>query len=175
MTLGEWNLAIANVVLSKTMEASKGKEDIVLIDRGINDRQIWNHRRYMSGDIDEEKYNHITEMLTKSSEKLEDMLVETYATPTESVKRDYKKSIALEPRNFITEQNVREYNESMEATIDTLMAGAPHFLFIDTMEQDTQKTTMKVAGKILDDMTEKYLDKIENELAKVKEKDIDEK
>lgn len=175
MTLGEWNLAIADVALSKTIEASKGKEDIVLIDRGINDRQIWNHRRYMSGDIDEEKYNHITEMLTKSSEKLEDMLVETYATPTESVKRDYKKSIALEPRNFLTEQNVKEYNESMEATIATLMAGAPHFLLIDTMEQDTQKTTMQVAGKILDDMTEKYLDKIEKKLAKVKEKDIDEK
>ena len=56
MGVGERNIFIAEEVYKQLEDSIHSFKDIILIDRSLNDRQIWNYRRLLSGDIKEEKY-----------------------------------------------------------------------------------------------------------------------
>lgn len=46
-------MAIIEEVTRQLEEALNSDKEIILIDRSINDRQIWNYRRYIRGDMPE--------------------------------------------------------------------------------------------------------------------------
>ena len=57
--------------------------------------------------------DHSSDVIGVLSKELIDFLVITYAEPLISLKRDYNSSLALEKRNFLNEDNVNEYNNSL--------------------------------------------------------------
>ena len=108
------HLAIIEEVTNLLEEAINSGYDIILIDRSINDRQIWNYRTFVKGNMSKEKYQEIKEKYSVISRKLIDFLVVTYATPLVSLKRDYNSSLALEKRNFLNFDNLVEYNDALK-------------------------------------------------------------
>ena len=85
----ESNMAIIEEVTRQLEEVINSDKEIILIDRSINDRQIWNYRRYIRDDMLEELYIESREKYSALSRKLIDFLVITYAEPLISLKRDY--------------------------------------------------------------------------------------
>lgn len=97
-------MAIIEEVIRQLEKALNSDKEIILIDRSINDRQIWNYRRYIRGE---------REKCSAVSSKLIDFLIITYAEPLTSLKRDYNSSLALEKRNFLNIDNLNEDTSSM--------------------------------------------------------------
>ena len=106
MGLADGNIAIIDEVYNQLQKALTSGKDIILIDRSINDRQIWNYRRFICGDMPEEQYLLAREKYSKLSKQLIDFLVITYADSLISLRRDYISSLALEPRSFLNKENI---------------------------------------------------------------------
>lgn len=103
MNLGDGNIAILEEVYKQLKQILSQNKDIILIDRSINDRQIWNYQRFLRGDMSNDLYYINREKYSKLSKELIDFLIITYANPLISLKRDYLSSLALEQRSFLNE------------------------------------------------------------------------
>lgn len=75
MSLGDGNIAIIDEVYKQLQESLKSDKDIILIDRSLNDRQIWNYRRYARGDMPAEQYFSIRDKYKEISKGLIDFLL----------------------------------------------------------------------------------------------------
>lgn len=158
LTVEERNFKIAEVCLKQLKDAVKDDKDIILIDRNINDRQIWNYRGFKRGKISEESYNSRKEELSKVSKELIDFLVVTYASPLISLKRDYNSSLALEDRSFLNIANIEEYNKCLDTVKDILKDNVEKSLFLDTSSISINDSSLEVALQILIEMRRKYIE-----------------
>ena len=100
------------------------------------------------------KYIHI-------SHEFIDFLVITYANALTAVKRDYVKSLALEERRFINEQNIEEYNNSLRKLRTFLETTTQNFLFLDTDYMNIDDTPIEVASQVLPLIRKKYIKNFE--------------
>ena len=157
MSLGDHNIAIAEYVYKQLLEAISTEKEIILIDRSINDRQIWNYRRYLKGEISDSKYQEIRDKYLNISKELIDFLVITYAEPLASLKRDYYSSLALEKRNFLNLDNLNEYNESLKDLEDLFQQSVDNFILLDTTTMNMSDVSIEVAKQIMTAMRKKYI------------------
>ena len=153
----EANLKILEEVRKQLEQAITTKKDIILIDRSINDRQIWNHRRYQNQDMTKEKYLETRDKYSKISKELIDFLVITYADALTSLKRDYNSSLALEERSFLNIKNIEEYNQSLKAVEDLLAKSVDNYCFIDTTNNNMNDVSLEVASKIMPAIRKRYI------------------
>ena len=154
----ELNMAIIKETTKQLESAIKLDTDIILIDRSINDRQIWNYRRYLRKDIDEKTYLEAKEKYSKISSKLIDFLVITYADAIVSLKRDYNSSLALEKRTFLNTENINEYNNSLNALQELFNNSVKNFILLDTSYMNMNDVSIAIAEKIMIAMRQKYID-----------------
>lgn len=154
----ELNMAIIKEVTKQLESAIKLDSDIILIDRSINDRQIWNYRRYLRKDMDEKTYLEAKEKYSKISNKLIDFLVITYADAIVSLKRDYNSSLALEKRTFLNTENINEYNNSLNALQELFNNSVKNFILLDTSYMNMNDVSIDIAEKIMIAMRQKYID-----------------
>ena len=154
----ELNMAIIKEITKQLESAIKLDTDIILIDRSINDRQIWNYRRYLRKDMDEKTYLEAKEKYSKISNKLIDFLVITYADAIVSLKRDYNSSLALEKRTFLNTENINEYNNSLNALQELFNNSVKNFILLDTSYMNMNDVSIAIAEKIMIAMRQKYID-----------------
>lgn len=154
----ELNIAIIKEITKQLESAIKLDTDIILIDRSINDRQIWNYRRYLRKDMDEKTYLEAKEKYSKISNKLIDFLVITYADAIVSLKRDYNSSLALEKRTFLNTENINEYNNSLNALQELFNNSVKNFILLDTSYMNMNDVSIDIAEKIMIAMRQKYID-----------------
>ena len=157
MNLGDRNIAILEEVYRQLQNAISSGKEIIFIDRSINDRQIWNYRRFICGDMLEEQYLTARNKFSTISKELIDFLVITYADPLVSLKRDYLSSLALEPRSFLNIDNIREYNESLDALQKFFSDSVDSMAFLDTSYMSMNDVSVEVASRILPVMRKKYI------------------
>lgn len=153
----ELNMAIIKETTKQLESAIKLDTDIILIDRSINDRQIWNDRRYLCKDIDEKTYLEAKEKYSKISNNLIDFLVITYADAIVSLKRDYNSSLALEKRNFLNVNNINEYNNSLKDLSELFKESVKDFILLDTSFMNMNEVSIEITEKILVTMRQKYI------------------
>ena len=153
----EYHIAIKDAVKAQLEEAVKHDYDVILVDRSINDRQVWNHRRYLKSKIDENIYLEAKEKFSKDSKSLIDFLLVTYADSLTSVKRDYQNSLALEERKFINDANIEEYNFSLMSLHELFSDSVGDYVYIDTSEISKEEVTIKAVNLILTAMRNLYL------------------
>lgn len=163
LSLEDNNLAIADLVYKQLLENLNNNE-IILIDRSINDRQIWNYRRYVKGDISEENYLNSRKKYSQLSKELIDVLVVTYADAIVSLKRDYNSSLALEERRFLNKNNIDEYNDSLTKLKDLFSKSVADFVLVDTSSMDMSLVSVEVAERLMNDMRKKYIKSFKNGL-----------
>lgn len=153
----ESNMAIIEEVTRQLEEALNSDKEIILIDRSINDRQIWNYRRYIRGDMPEEPYQEAREKYSAISSRLIDFLVITYAEPLTSLKRDYNSSLALEKRNFLNIDNLNEYNRSLKDLQELFETSVDDSILLDTSSMSMDKVSIEIASQIMPAMRKRYI------------------
>lgn len=157
MTTGDANMYIIEEVYRQLLEALDSDKDIVIIDRSLNDRQIWNYRCYLKGNLEEGKYLEVKDRYEKISRDLIDYLVLTYADALTSLKRDYNNSLALEQRRFLNIDNINEYNDSLGALEKLFERSVENFSIIDTSLMGANDVSVNVAREIMPVMRKKYI------------------
>lgn len=155
--LEELHISILEEVYKQLQEALNCDKEIILIDRSLNDRQIWNYRRYLKGEFSENKYQEIKEKYKNISKELIDFLVITYVDSLTSLKRDYLSSLSLEKRNFLNTHNIDEYNSSLKDLEDLFNESVDDFLLFDTSSSSLNDVAVEVASKIMPAMRKKYI------------------
>lgn len=153
----ESNMAIIEEVTRQLEEALNSDKEIILIDRSINDRQVWNYRRYIRGDMPEELYQEAREKYSVISSKLIDFLVVTYAEPLTSLKRDYNSSLALEKRNFLNIDNLNEYNRSLKDLQELFETSVDDSILLDTSSMCMDEVSIEIASQIMPAMRKRYI------------------
>lgn len=162
MSIADRHIAIIEEVYNQLQKSSRSNKEIVLIDRSINDRQIWNYRKYLSRDISEEVYLKLREKYSNLSLEMIDFLVVTYANPLVSLKRDYHSSLALEQRRFLNEENIKDYNDALIGVESLLEKSVDAMCLLDTSTISSRDTSTIVAYNILPVMRKKYIKAFEN-------------
>ena len=157
MPLGDSNIIILEKVYKQLQDSLKLDKDIILIDRSINDRQIWNYRRYRTGEMPGEQYFETRDKYKEISKELIDFLLITYADPLTSLKRDYLSSLALEQRSFLNEKNIADYNRCLYDLQELFSHSVDSFYLLDTTNIDIDDVASDVAFNILPVMRKKYI------------------
>lgn len=157
MTTGDVNLYIMEEVYRQLLEAIDSDKDIIIIDRSLNDRQMWNYRCYLKGNLAESKYLEVRDRYEKISRELIDYLVVTYADALTSLKRDYNNSLTLEQRRFLNIDNINEYNDSLRALEGLFERSVESASIIDTSLMGTNDVSVNVAREIMPVMRKKYI------------------
>ena len=152
------NVAIIEEITKQLKNAISSDKEIILIDRSINDRQIWNYRLYARGDMDDEQYQDLKEEYRLLSKDLIDFLVITYADPLTSLKRDYLSSLALEKRKFLNIENLEEYNRCLEALKELFNISVGDMILLDTTLLTLNESSCEVASQLLSVMRRKYIE-----------------
>lgn len=168
MSSANRHIAICEEVYSELKSECNSNNEIVLIDRSINDRQIWNHRNYLLGNMSDDIYLSLASDYSKLSKSMIDFLVCTYTDPLVSLKRDYTSSLALEERRFLNEENIKAYNNSLNKVQDLLERSVDNSIFLDTTTISPRDTSVEVASNILPVMRKKYIKAFENKYNLVK-------
>ena len=158
LSIGERNLKILEYVYKQLCEVLDEKLDVIIIDRSINDRQIWNYMRSVSGDIPKEKYEKVREKYKLISKDKIDFLGITYADAKISLKRDYMCNLALEDRSFLNLENITKYNNSLNNLQDLFKDSVDNYLLLDTSNITVNDSAINFANSILDAMKVKYLE-----------------
>lgn len=153
----EFNIAIIEEVTNQLKKELNSDKEIILIDRSINDRQIWNYRKYVRGDIQEEQYQKIRKKYSSISKELIDFLVITYAEPLTSLKRDYNSSLVLEKRNFLNIDNLKEYNNSLKDLEELFENSVEDSLLLDTTNMNMKDVSVDVATNIMPIIRKQYI------------------
>lgn len=161
MTIADWHMAIMEEDLRELKEAIGIENDIILVDRSINDRQVWNYRRYLSGEMTEKRYFEAKEKYLKLSKELVDFLVIGYADSMTSLKRDYHFSLSLEKRSFMSIENLDDYNNSLLQLREFFNESVRDNMFIDTSMMEPRDIAVEIASKIMEAMKKRYIQEID--------------
>ncbi len=161
LSLANSNIAIMDEIYKQLLISIESKNDIILIDRSINDRQVWNYRRYIKGDMPKDQYFNIRNKYKVISKELIDFLFITYADANTSLKRDYLSSLALEKRNFLNQQNIEEYNNCLTDLQKLFSESTDSMLLLDTSDMNLNDVSVMATTKILTAMRKKYIKSFE--------------
>ena len=143
------------------MEELQKDLDVILIDRSLFDRIIWVNRLYLKNGMKEDEYkDYLNTYIPLVNEKI-DIVIALKTDAITALKRDYNANLSLEKRNFLNEDNVNEYNVSLENTLK--MFENKVYLF-DTTNTSQRETSIEVANKILDSYRSRALNEIKTYL-----------
>lgn len=170
MSYSDKDLAVLKEIYHQLQNATTSQNDLNLIDRSLNDRQIWNYRRYVRGDMPEEQYLNVKNKYKAISKELIDFLVVTYANPIVSLKRDYLSSLALEKRRFLNRENIEEYNNCLNDLQEFLAESVDSIFLLDTSSMSLNDVSIEIAFKILPAMRKKYIKSFNETIKKLERK-----
>lgn len=159
--LSDWenNMAIIEAVKNQLeFSVMTGSYDIILVDRSLNDRQVWNYRKYIKHGINEKVYLSAKEKYKKISKELIDSLIITYCEPLVALRRDYENALALEKRRFLNETNICEYNEALLSLQELFENSVNNYLFLDTTNVSKEDITITVTENIMKTIKNTYLE-----------------
>ncbi|MDD4706340.1 MAG: HD domain-containing protein [Bacilli bacterium] len=155
-TTFEINRLIMKEIIKLANKEIISNKDIVIVDRGIYDRCIW-MQRAMNLDIvtKEEAQSFLDQYLLEAKNKVDSLFI-TYAEDQIALKRDYLHSLALESRNFLNLNNIRQFNKALIEMKDLFQTYNSNIHFIDTTNLTPNEVSILVTKHILNDMENNY-------------------
>ena len=152
------NIAVTEEVYKQLQEGIESGKEIILIDRALYDRQIWNDIEYGNGIISETQYVKTRDRCNQISKGTIDFLVITYAETFTSLRRDYFSNLALEKRRYLNQDNIEEYNNCLKALNTSFSPDATDLFFIDTTLMSVADVSTEIASQILLALRGKYIE-----------------
>lgn len=157
------NTEIPKYVLKQLNDALSNKPDIIIIDRSLFDRLIWVDRLYLKNGMSNREYEDYNELYIPLIKEKIDIVIGTYTDSLTSLKRDYNANLSLEKRNFLNEQNVLEYNNSLFNMEKLAKDKDINFCLFDTTDRNQREISFMVIDEILINMKKKYIDMVNEE------------
>jgi hypothetical protein len=154
-------LAILEKVGEQLKSAAASDSDIVIIDRSISDRQIWNMIRLIKQEMSNWQYNRARDQYIVDAQLI-DYLVILYADALTALKRDYNAHLSLEQRSFLNEGNLQDFNDALARSEELLFDTVKHVSFMDTAYSSIQNTSTSVASNMMPLIRERYLESFKN-------------
>ena len=170
LTREERNIKILELVTENIQKTLEEPNDIVLIDRGINDRQVWNYRLYSENGMRVNRYMNTRDKYVKLSKDMIDLLIITYADSLTSLKRDYNNTLALEKRSFLNIKNIESYNTALNSVRRLFDSSVDNNMLILSNGMTKEEIAINVADKMMEIMRKKYIDKFKEDCDKIKKK-----
>ncbi len=161
--VGYRNLKIMEYVYDQLFNISMTDNDVVLIDRSLNDRQVWNYLRNKTKDIEDSVYQEYKDKYKDISRDLIDYLIITYADPKVSLKRDYLANLALEQRNFLNLENITKFNNALQDIKPLLEECVDGVTYIDTTNTNLSDIAINACDDVLNDMRKTYIKDIQKQ------------
>lgn len=148
----EYQEAIIKEVIKQLNEAVSNKSlDIVLLDRSVFDRCIWNQRSFDTGITTQSETESFISNYLKYAQVI-DLLVLTYADPEVSERRDFINSLTLEKRSFINIKNISEYNTAMGNCCERFNCINKNSIIVDTTNISCMDSSITIAEFIIKSM-----------------------
>lgn len=151
----EYHVLIIEEVYRQLMDYINNNDDIILVDRSINDRQIWNYIQYKKGNMNAKEYNDLKEKYMKLSKEFINYLVVTYAESIVSLRRDYV--LALEDRSFLNIPNLDMYNKALSEVKNVLEESVGGMSLLDTTNLSLNDITCDITSSILPSIRSEYI------------------
>ena len=164
------NTEIPKYVLKQLEEAIKNKPDIIIVDRSLFDRLIWVDRLNLKKGMSNKEYEEYKTLYIPLIKEKIDIIIATYTDALTSIKRDYNANLSLEPRHFLNENNVNEYNQSLKNMQSLSQIENINFHLFDTTNKTQREISFEVVDEILKDMRKKYLIRINNNKELIKKR-----
>ena len=157
------NTEIPKYVLKELEDTINDNPDIIIVDRSLFDRLIWVDRLHIKNGMSDEEYNDYKKLYIPLIKEKIDIIISTYTDSITSLKRDYNANLSLEKRNFLNEDNVNEYNNSLLNMKELASNEDINFYLFDTTDKNQREISFEVADVILSDMRSKYVEEIQKE------------
>ncbi len=162
----DYYMTIFDEVYKELSEAIKEDNEIILLDRSLNDRMIWNYRGLLRNDFTDSEYRESIEKYSSISKELIDVLVTLYTDPLTSLKRDYNNSLSLENRRFLNFENIEEYNKALHDSLPIFNTSVSKVISIDTTDISPNESSVIVAESVMPLIRQKYIDRFNKSINK---------
>lgn len=149
---------IIDYVYQDLIKSLDKDSEIIILDRSLNDRQIWNYNAYKKDIIPKNTYIYLKDKYQKISKDIINLLVITKTDPLTSLKRDYFNSLALEPRSYLNEENIDTFNNGLDNLKNLFIESVDKLITIDTTNLDIKEITINITNQILDYIREIYIE-----------------
>lgn len=160
------NTEIPKYILKDLENSVNRKPDIIIIDRSLFDRLIWVDRLFIKKGMNSLEYNNYKKEYIPIIKNKIDIIISTYTDSITALKRDYQAHLSLGKRNFLNEDNVNEYNQSLLNMKDLAQKENINFYLFDTTNHQQRNISIKVINEILSNMRKEYINRIYEELGK---------
>jgi len=157
------NTEIPKYVLKELENNLKDNLDIIIVDRCLFDRLIWVDRLYLKNGMEQKEYDDYKNLYIPIIKDKIDIIISTYTDTITSLKRDYNANLSLEKRNFLNEENVNEYNNSLLNMKELSKNENINFHMFDTTDKNIRETSILVADTILNDLRNRCIIDMQNE------------
>ena len=157
------NIEIPKYVLEQLNNAIKDNFDIIIIDRSLCDRLIWVDRLVSNQQMTTEEYDDYKKTYLPLIKNKIDTIIALYTDSLTALRRDYNAHLSLEKRSFLNEQNIEEYNKALVNIEKILEVKKINFNLFDTTNKNQRQISLEVIDKILCDMKEKLIQKLNEE------------
>lgn len=154
-----FNTWVSCASLQGMLEAlSKPELDVFILDRGVFDALMWTHWLARTGKITSDEERTCCEFFAMNRwTDLVDLVLIMTCSPSTSIAREYSNQLTTKRGTIMSEDTLRQINESIEAT---RVAHGPRFKaieHIDTTDTESRETAVRIATKTLSVLT-KFLD-----------------
>ena len=157
------NTEIPKYVLKQLEEAISKNVDIIIIDRSLFDRLIWVDRLVLKNGMSKEEYDDYKNLYIPLIKEKLNIIISTYTDSLTALKRDYQANLSLEKRNFLNEDNVNEYNNSLLNMKKLANEENINFHLFDTTNKNQREISFDVVNTILNDMRKEFIDRVNKE------------
>lgn len=164
------NTEIPKYVLKQLEEAIVNKPDIIIVDRSLFDRLIWVDRLFLKDGMTNEEYENYKNLYLPIIIEKIDIIIATYTDALTSIKRDYNANLSLEKRNFLNENNVNEYNNSLKKMNELSNEYGINMYMFDTTNKSQREISFEVIDVILEDMKKKLLKRVNDNKELIKKR-----
>ena len=137
--------------------------DIIIIDRSLFDRLIWVDRLVLKNGMSLKEYEDYKKLYIPLIKEKIHIIISTYTDSLTALKRDYQANLSLEKRNFLNEDNVNEYNNSLLNMEKLSKKENINFHLFDTTNKNQREISFDVVNTILNDMRKEFIDRVNKE------------
>ena len=157
------NTEIPKHVLNQLDGSLNNQPDIIIIDRSLFDRLIWVDRLVLKNGMSKKEYEDYKNTYIPLIKEKIDIIISTYTDSLTALKRDYNANLSLEKRNFLNEDNINEYNQSLMNMKKLAEKHDITFKLFDTTNKNQREISIDIIEYILNVIKNKLMEDIYKE------------
>ena len=145
-----FNAWTASTTLAQMLEAGQtgGKDDVVIMDRGLYDALAWMRWLENSGKMSTRDREIIDAFITLDLwVDMIDLVFVMKVTPSEALAREFKDQVTLKGGTIMNEETIRDFNGALDEMLKD--NGDSRFIEVDSTGEGPQDTSYRVVKSTL--------------------------